>query len=83
MVQIEIREESCRGCQICVDLCPTKVFSFDAGSEKARLAVAENCIACLSCAYACPPAAIRHSSYHVVKNFYRDLQYVRRLEQFL
>jgi ferredoxin len=83
MIRIEIREESCRGCRICVDLCPTGVFSFDSGRDKARVAEAGDCIACLSCGYACPSRAINHSGYHAVKNFYRELAYVRRLEQFL
>jgi NAD-dependent dihydropyrimidine dehydrogenase PreA subunit len=83
MIRIDIHEESCRGCQICVDLCPTKVFRFDAAREKAEVAEAEDCIACLSCSYACPAHAIAHANYHVVKNFYRSTQHVRCLERFL
>ena len=83
MIRIEIHEEACRGCRICVDLCPTRVFSFDETREKVRVEEAEDCIACLSCGYACPSHAIRHSGCHAVKNFYRDMQYARRLERFL
>lgn len=83
MIRIDIHEESCRGCQICVDLCPTKVFWFDEARDKAGVKEAEDCIACLSCVYACPSRAIRHSGHHEVKNFYRDMGYVLRLERFL
>lgn len=82
-VRIEIREEACRGCRLCVEVCPTTVLAFDEGKEKARVAEAENCIACLSCAYLCPSAALRHAEFHVVKNFYRDLDFVRTMERYV
>ena len=31
----------------------------------------------------CPSGALRHDDYHVVKNFYRDLVFSRRMERFL
>ncbi len=83
MLQIEIREAACRGCGICVDVCPTDVLESDGVPPKARVRAIEDCIACLSCAYACPSGAIRHSDYYRVKNFYRDLDFVRRMERFL
>jgi Fe-S-cluster-containing hydrogenase component 2 len=43
----------------------------------------EDCIACLSCAYLCPSGALTHSDYPVVKNFYRDIDFSRRMEHFL
>ncbi len=82
-VRIDIREESCRGCGMCVDVCPTAVLVLDEPARKAKVKTAEDCIACLSCAYLCPSATIRHADHHVVKNFYRDLDFVRVTERYL
>lgn len=83
MVEIKLHEEACRGCRMCVDICPTKVFAFD---EEKWLCVVEHqddCIACLSCAYLCPSGAIRQENHHVVKNFYRDLAFCAKMEKFI
>lgn len=82
-LEISIHEQSCRGCELCVDICPTKVFRMD---EEKRLCVVdhvEDCIACLSCGYICPSGAITHSDYHEVKNFYRDEDFCKRMGKFL
>lgn len=60
-VEMEVHEQSCRGCELCVDICPTKVFEMDAEKGITRLAHAEDCIACLSCSYLCPSGAITAS----------------------
>ena len=83
MVTMTIREEACRGCEMCVDVCPTDVLSFSAESRKAEVLRVEDCIACLSCSYLCPSGAISHENYHEVKNFYRDLDFSLRFERFL
>ena len=82
-LEIEVHEQSCRGCELCIDICPTKVFELD---EEKRLCVvkhAEDCIACLSCAYICPSNAISHANCHMVKNFYRDAEFCQRMGKFL
>ena len=83
MVTIEIDEPSCRGCEMCIDICPTEVFALDASERKARVREAEDCIACLSCAYICPSHAIVHRGYVVVRNFYKDLDFVDRMGRFV
>jgi ferredoxin len=83
MVDMSIREEACRGCQMCKEICPTDVIAFDDAAMKARVDNPLDCIACLSCAYLCPSFAIRHDNFHVVKNFYRDLEFSLRFEKFL
>jgi len=83
MVRIEIREEACRGCEMCADVCPTQVIAHDAGRRKARVQAPEDCIACLSCAYLCPSGAIQQGGYHAVRNFYRDLDFSQRVERYL
>jgi len=83
MLEIKIHDESCRGCELCVDVCPTDVLAFDKVAHKATIQSVGDCIACLSCAFICPSGAITHSNIHHVKNFYRDLDFCRRVERFL
>ncbi len=82
MVRIDVRADGCRGCEICVQLCPTQVLAMSP-ERTAVVKEAADCIACLSCAYACPSGAIRQADYHAVKNFYRDLDFLQRSERFL
>ena len=83
MLEMTINDKACRGCQLCLDVCPTKCFSFDGQTCKARVDILENCIACLSCAFICPSGAINHRNIHEVKNFYRNIEFSRRMERFL
>ena len=83
MLTLEIREDGCRGCEMCVDICPTKCLTYDHDAHKARVVELDDCIGCLSCRYLCPSGAIVHSDYHVVRNFYRDIHFSRRMEKFL
>jgi NAD-dependent dihydropyrimidine dehydrogenase PreA subunit len=83
MISIRLREEACRGCQMCVEVCPTHVFSFDAAAAKAKPVNADDCFGCLSCAFLCPSQAIVHEGVYAVKNFYRDLEFSRRIARFL
>lgn len=83
MVQITVHERACRGCEMCVDVCPTRVLDYDKERHLAVVTHPEDCIACLSCSYICPSGAVRHEEYHVVKNFYRDLDFTRKMEKFL
>ncbi len=83
MLELAIHEQACRGCRICVDVCPTEALEFEEVSRLAKVRAAADCIACLSCAYACPSGAIRHAGFHAVRNFYRDLDFVGRMERFI
>lgn len=83
MVQITVDQDACRGCEMCVEICPVDVYTFDDSKAKAVVSIPENCIACLSCMYVCPSEAIEMQDYHVVKNFYRDIEFSRRMERFL
>lgn len=82
-LEITVHEQSCRGCELCVDVCPTKVFVMDTEKRLCTVKQVEDCIACLSCAYICPSGAISHSDYHAVKNFYRDADFCQRIGKFL
>lgn len=83
MLEMSIRENGCRGCRLCLDVCPTDCFGFDEASQKAAVEKVENCIGCLSCTYICPSQAISHKNVHMVKNFYRNLHFSQRMEKFL
>ena len=82
-LEIVVHEPSCRGCELCIDICPTKVFVLDAEKRLCVVEHAENCFACLSCAYICPSNAISHTGYHAVKNFYRDADFCGKMEKYL
>jgi NAD-dependent dihydropyrimidine dehydrogenase PreA subunit len=82
-LEMLIHEDSCRGCKICVDICPTDVLIFNEETKKASVKIIEDCIACLSCSYACPSKAIEHNNVHHVQNFYRNNDFLRKIERFV
>ena len=82
-LEIAIHERACRGCELCVDICPTRVFRFNLEKRLCEVDHVEDCIACLSCGYICPSHAITHSGHHEVKNFYRDSEFSKRVGRFL
>ncbi len=83
MLEMFIDVKGCRGCQLCVDICPTDVLEFNEQENIAQIREVEDCIACLSCAYICPSNVIEHKNYHVVNNFYRDIEFSGKIEKFI
>jgi 2-oxoglutarate ferredoxin oxidoreductase subunit delta len=62
-VEIHINQSWCKGCYICLETCPQKVF--DKGSEVSEkgffpvlVARPEDCTTCLQCEMLCPDLAI-------------------------
>lgn len=51
-----INESFCKGCGLCVDLCPKKVLEKSLG--KAKVANEASCIKCGMCENICPDFAI-------------------------
>jgi 2-oxoglutarate ferredoxin oxidoreductase subunit delta len=48
----------CKGCRICVELCPTQVLAMEADEERPRVVLPEKCTACHFCDTHCPDMAI-------------------------
>jgi 2-oxoglutarate ferredoxin oxidoreductase subunit delta len=61
---LEIAEEHCKGCGLCVDVCPKHVLELDValvnglGYHPVRLTDADACTSCALCARICPDAVL-------------------------
>ena len=63
MSKIVINTEWCKGCHICVEVCPRQVLdvddcSFVRGFHPVRVARGESCTVCRQCELLCPDLAI-------------------------
>ena len=54
---IDINTSWCKGCGICIGMCPTQVLEFDE-HLKAMVAHLEKCINCKLCELLCPELAV-------------------------
>ena len=72
MIQLQVDERACRGCEICVDACPTKVFAFDQAKRVPELKKPAACFGCLACSEQCPASAIQHDGVPHCVNFYHN-----------
>ena len=52
-----IRRDWCKGCGICVELCPKKVLELD-NADKVTAVRSQDCICCRLCELRCPDFAI-------------------------
>lgn len=64
MARIVVDDRYCKGCGLCVDICPQHIIELDndritaKGYHPAKLAEPEKCTACSSCYMVCPDVAI-------------------------
>jgi 2-oxoglutarate ferredoxin oxidoreductase subunit delta len=62
--RIQINQKWCKGCYICLEVCPQKVFEKSRevsakGFNPVAVIHAEKCTGCLQCEMLCPDLAIR------------------------
>ncbi|MDD4316386.1 MAG: 4Fe-4S binding protein [Clostridia bacterium] len=63
MASIKISRESCKGCGLCVRVCPKKILrlskeSNNSGYFAVEIFAPESCTGCASCAVMCPDCVI-------------------------
>jgi 2-oxoglutarate ferredoxin oxidoreductase subunit delta len=61
--EIKIDNQFCKGCGLCIQVCPRKVFGKSdmrsrAGYSLPRILALENCGVCLLCEMTCPDLAL-------------------------
>jgi 2-oxoglutarate ferredoxin oxidoreductase subunit delta len=62
--RVSFNENTCKGCGLCVSVCPVKILKLDTsrvnaiGYTPAFCFEPEKCIACTSCALICPDVVI-------------------------
>ncbi len=83
MATVSISDRGCRGCTMCVDICPVDVFDHDPAQNMAVVARSEDCIGCLSCRYACPSQCIDIEDVEMLRPFHRIEGHAALIEKFL
>jgi 2-oxoglutarate ferredoxin oxidoreductase subunit delta len=63
MARVRILEEYCKGCELCVPVCPKKLLALSNRVNKHGVRVvcivrSDGCTGCCNCAVMCPDAAI-------------------------
>lgn len=64
MAKLTILSDVCKGCGLCIDVCPKKIMELDssvlnkAGHHPVTCSDESACIACGSCAIMCPDSVI-------------------------
>lgn len=64
MARVAIDRERCKGCQLCISVCPKKLLVVESsynqkGYAPASIVEAEHCTGCALCAEMCPDICIR------------------------
>ena len=64
MAKVTFREERCKGCKLCINVCPKKIVVIKEdvlnvkGYHPAGVSEPEKCIGCAVCATVCPDCVI-------------------------
>ncbi len=63
MAKVTVSSEWCKGCHICVEVCPRRVLEVDGdaflrGFHPVRVVRSEDCTSCRQCELLCPDLAI-------------------------
>ncbi|MCL2099073.1 MAG: 4Fe-4S dicluster domain-containing protein [Oscillospiraceae bacterium] len=65
MKNITFNAETCKGCELCIDVCPKKIIILDKdkinknGHHPAAVKDPEACISCGQCYIICPQIAVK------------------------
>ena len=65
MAKVTIKEDTCKGCGLCVTVCPKKILALSTtkfnkkGYSAAECTDETKCIGCAMCAMMCPDVAIK------------------------
>jgi len=62
-MKIELKKEWCKGCQLCIEICPKDVFDRETkisqrGFREIIIKQPEKCSGCMLCAMLCPDLVI-------------------------
>jgi 2-oxoglutarate ferredoxin oxidoreductase subunit delta len=63
MARVEFNEERCKGCELCINVCPKKIIHLagrfnSKGFSPAEVTDQNQCIGCAFCARMCPDVVI-------------------------
>ena len=64
MPKVSFRQDRCKGCGLCVSVCPKKIIAIDSavlndkGSHQEGVIHTDKCIGCAFCATMCPDCVI-------------------------
>ncbi|MCL2062139.1 MAG: 4Fe-4S dicluster domain-containing protein [Firmicutes bacterium] len=64
MAKVTINKDLCKGCSLCIGVCPKKIISIDKtslskkGYQPAQVTEMDKCIGCAFCALICPDTVI-------------------------
>ena len=65
MAKVTFKEERCKGCGLCVEVCPKKIVELNQhqlnpkGYHPAEITDQDKCIGCAFCATICPDCVIK------------------------
>lgn len=61
--RVRFEEDRCKGCSLCISVCPVQIIRFDSrlnrlGHHPATVVEQDKCISCTLCAIVCPDLVI-------------------------
>lgn len=71
MARVEIAEEGCNGCELCVEACPANALIMAGPTEPVMVGDSAACIACGDCVAICLPDIIRITRFQQYEGRYR------------
>jgi len=54
-----VDKKKCKGCFLCVEVCPVNVFEKDEKNKKVKIVKPNDCIGCRACEAQCSEGAIK------------------------